>query len=137
MDRKQSEIAEGIARHAHEGQKRRGGDPYITHPERVAKRCGKHSDAVVATAWLHDTIEDGGMDIMDLEGAGIAPGILEALVVLTKAVGTYDDYLARVRANPIARAVKIEDMLDNLMDRPTQVQIRKYCNGLIYLMEAE
>jgi guanosine-3',5'-bis(diphosphate) 3'-pyrophosphohydrolase len=47
----------------HEGQVRKGnGESYINHPGRVANRLmivdPYIDEAVVAAAWLHDTLED-------------------------------------------------------------------------------
>ncbi|WP_231759023.1 bifunctional GTP diphosphokinase/guanosine-3',5'-bis pyrophosphate 3'-pyrophosphohydrolase [Microbulbifer elongatus] len=51
------------AEQAHEGQKRRSGEPYITHPLAVATiLAGMHMDAQsLAAAMLHDVIEDTGI----------------------------------------------------------------------------
>ena len=53
------DIAKEIATNAHKGLFRRDGiTPYITHPEAVAASLeGEHPD-VIATAWLHDVLED-------------------------------------------------------------------------------
>lgn len=54
------ERAYTVAERAHEGQKRRSGEPYITHPIAVAQilaDLGIGSKAVAA-ALLHDTVED-------------------------------------------------------------------------------
>ncbi|WP_242011268.1 RelA/SpoT family protein [Acetobacter fallax] len=52
-----------VACEAHEGQLRDAGDPYITHPLAVAMiLAGFHLDVPsIATALLHDTIEDTGV----------------------------------------------------------------------------
>src|SRR6478735_2825716 len=44
------ERAYAVAERAHSGQKRRSGEPYITHPVAVAQ--------IIAAALLHDTVED-------------------------------------------------------------------------------
>ncbi|MFV8782988.1 RelA/SpoT family protein [Microbulbifer sp. SA54] len=51
------------AEQAHEGQTRRSGEPYITHPLAVATiLAGMHMDAQsLAAAMLHDVIEDTGV----------------------------------------------------------------------------
>ncbi|HEV2088457.1 MAG TPA: RelA/SpoT family protein [Cryptosporangiaceae bacterium] len=52
--------AYGIADEVHQGQRRKSGEPYITHPLAVAEICaglGMDSVALVA-ALLHDTVED-------------------------------------------------------------------------------
>ena len=51
-----------VAKKAHEGQLRKSGDPYITHPVAVAEilaDIGLDSSAISA-ALLHDTVEDTG-----------------------------------------------------------------------------
>ena len=49
-----------IADIAHQNQKRRSGDPYISHPLEVAKILTEYrlDDSTIITALLHDTIED-------------------------------------------------------------------------------
>ncbi|KAB2886887.1 MAG: bifunctional (p)ppGpp synthetase/guanosine-3',5'-bis(diphosphate) 3'-pyrophosphohydrolase [Albidovulum sp.] len=46
--------------HMHEGQRRRSGEPYFTHPVAVAAILTEQrlDDATIITALLHDTIED-------------------------------------------------------------------------------
>ena len=49
-----------FARNAHEGQKRRSGEPYIIHPVAVAQilaEMGMDTDSICA-ALLHDVVED-------------------------------------------------------------------------------
>ncbi len=42
--------------------------------------------------------------------------IANAVVAMTKQDGeAYDDYLSRVKANPLARAVKLKDLAHNMM----------------------
>src|SRR5579871_5695193 len=50
---------------AHEGQQRRSGDPFITHPVGVAKICVelRLDEETVAAALLHDVVEDTEIDI--------------------------------------------------------------------------
>ncbi len=54
---------------AHEGQLRKSGEPYITHPIQVAKILATYesdSDAIIA-ALLHDTVEDTSVTIDDIK----------------------------------------------------------------------
>jgi (p)ppGpp synthase/HD superfamily hydrolase len=52
--------AYAYAQDMHEGQYRRSGEPYFTHPVEVAAILTEQrlDDATIATALLHDTIED-------------------------------------------------------------------------------
>ncbi|BFU46118.1 RelA/SpoT family protein [Krasilnikovia sp. MM14-A1004] len=59
-----------IAAAMHEGQKRKSGDPYITHPLAVAQICaelGMDTTTLVA-ALLHDTVEDTSYTLEALHG---------------------------------------------------------------------
>ncbi|MHB8447942.1 MAG: RelA/SpoT family protein [Rudaea sp.] len=56
---------------AHEGQKRKSGEPYITHPVAVAgilAEIGMDAETIVA-AILHDTLEDTPLSRAEIEGA--------------------------------------------------------------------
>jgi guanosine-3',5'-bis(diphosphate) 3'-pyrophosphohydrolase len=54
---------------AHEGQTRRSGEPYITHPVAVAQELAEmHLDAqAISAAILHDVVEDTPASIADIE----------------------------------------------------------------------
>lgn len=128
-------LAKAIAEKAHEGQKRRDGvTPYIKHPEAVAARVYGESDYVRAAAWLHDVLEDTSENIESLREAGVPLEVIEAVQVLTKTGEDYGWYLSRVKAHPIARKVKVADMLSNLSDSPTKQQIVRYSGGLLFLL---
>ncbi len=56
---------------AHEGQKRKSGEPYITHPVAVAgilAEIGMDAETIIA-AILHDTLEDTPLSRAEIEGA--------------------------------------------------------------------
>jgi GTP pyrophosphokinase len=57
------------AQEKHEGQMRSSGDPYFSHPVAVAEiLAGMHLDsATIATALLHDTVEDTSASIEDIQ----------------------------------------------------------------------
>lgn len=133
----QVQIAANIAALAHHGQFRHDGvTPYIIHPGRVASRLKSESAEIIATAWLHDVLEDTGLTRDELVERGVKPEVAHAVVCLTKMPGEpYENYLRVVKANPIARKVKIADMLDNLSDSPSERQIRKYAKGLLALVD--
>ncbi len=50
---------------AHEGQQRRSGEPFITHPTGVAKICAqlRLDEQTVTAALLHDVVEDTATDL--------------------------------------------------------------------------
>lgn len=56
--------------HASAGQRRKYTDePYIVHPAAVVElvRSVSHDDALLAAAWLHDTVEDTATTQSDIE----------------------------------------------------------------------
>lgn len=75
--------AEALARAAHEGQVDKAGQPYATHPERVAARVAG-DDELVAIAWLHDVVEDTGITLDELRGKGFPESVVTAVDALTK-----------------------------------------------------
>lgn len=129
------ERARETAAIAHRGQYRRDGvTPYLEHPAMVARRVA--DDPVAASvAWLHDVLEDTDQTAEELLRNGIPVEVVDRVVLLTKQKGMeYEVYLERVKADPIARRVKIADMLSNLSDNPTERQILKYARGLQVLL---
>ena len=62
------ERAYAVAERCHEGQNRRSGEPYITHPVAVAQILAELGVApvAVAAALLHDTVEDTDYSLDDL-----------------------------------------------------------------------
>lgn len=126
-----------IAISAHYGQFRRDGKtPYIEHCYAVARRVSGLGKDFVCVALLHDLLEDTTVSVQDLYDADISPNIIVAVIVLTKHKGvSYEDYLKNIRQNELARQVKIADMLSNLAESPTNEQIRKYSQGLLFLTE--
>ncbi len=120
---------------AHAGQFRRDDvTPYIEHPKKVMALLEGYGDEAIAVAALHDSIEDGRTTALRLEDAGFPYYIVRAVVLLTKSEGQpYDAYLDVLSRNPIARMVKIADMLANLTDSPTPKQIERYTKGILFL----
>lgn len=106
-------VALVLAAMAHDGQKDKGGHPYILHPMRVASHM--NSDTLRAAAVLHDCFEDTDMTEEELLESGISPGIVELVHVLTqREEETYTDYVMRVSKNRLATIVKIADLNDNI-----------------------
>ncbi len=110
------QVALEFAKEKHKGQKRIGGDDYITHPIAVAeivKSEGLDENYQIA-ALFHDLIEDTDATEEEILKYG-NKDILEAVILLTKKKG-YDmaEYINAIKENPIAFAVKAADRLHNL-----------------------
>jgi (p)ppGpp synthase/HD superfamily hydrolase len=105
------EAARLLATQAHSGQTDKAGLPYITHPMRVAGRLDTLEAQVVG--WLHDTVEDTAVTLSEIE-ARFGPETAAAVDAISRRDGEkWSGYLDRVAANPVARQVKISDLIDN------------------------
>lgn len=132
--------ARALATAAHAGQVDKAGLPYITHPERVAGRLESPEARVVG--WLHDTVEDTAVTLKDIE-ARFGPETAASVDAVSRRSGeAWEDYLRRVKADPVARQVKISDLIDNSnLTRIPHVTLRdverqaKYNRALRELME--
>ena len=117
MDDKDSlQIAIEFAKEKHKGQKRIGGDDYITHPIAVCeivKSQGFDENCQIA-ALFHDLLEDTDSTEEEILKYGNQE-ILEAVILLTKKKGyNMTEYVSSIKQNPIAFAVKAADRLHNL-----------------------
>ena len=107
------EDAVSIAARAHRGQKDKAGTPYLLHPLRMMLRMD--TEAAMMAAVLHDVVEDTEWTLERLREAGFSDEVLEAVDCLTHREGeSYQQFVERVRTNPIARQVKIADLEDNM-----------------------
>ena len=108
------ESAIATAAKAHAGQTDKAGKPYILHPLRVmlnVKGCIPEQCAAV----LHDVIEDTDITAEALLELGFSKEVVDAVVLLTRSKDEdYMEYVKRLKANPIARAVKLADLADNM-----------------------
>lgn len=69
-DQKLIALAQQTAVHAHDGQRRASGEPFVAHPLAVAglvAEWGMEAD-VIAAALLHDVVEDTQMTLDDVRG---------------------------------------------------------------------
>lgn len=108
------EKAVRIATQVHCGQVDKCGAPYIGHPLRVME-MGRNEDECILGV-LHDVVEDGATSFEDLLAEGFPPHIIDALRCITKLSPDepYDKFIARVKRNPLAVAVKLNDLTDNM-----------------------
>jgi hypothetical protein len=125
-----AEEALQYATQAHAGQTRSGGEPYITHPMRVADHIKQYKqshnlDALISAAYLHDTVEDTDTTheaLHDLFG-GLVASLVQELTSdpeQIKKVGKAQ-YLAHKMAamSSYALVIKLADRLDNVKDITT------------------
>ena len=101
-----------LAYKAHQGQTDKCGIPYVFHPYHLAEQMD--TEETITAALLHDVVEDTDVTMEDLEIEGFPPAVLKALALLTHDPAVpYMEYVAALKADPIARAVKIADLIHN------------------------
>ena len=106
------ELAFEIAKEAHAGQTDKAGLDYILHPLQVAAEVT--TDEEKAVALLHDIIEDTDVTASELLAKGLPDNVVEAVEALTKKHNqNYAAYMAGVKKNRLATAVKLADLKHN------------------------
>ena len=128
-----------IAFEAHKGQVDKSGVPYIYHPIHLAEQMTEES--TICVALLHDVVEDTSISIEDLTAQGFDAAVLEALKLLTHDVTVpYMEYVAAIKNDPIARAVKLADLRHNsdlsrlvTIDEKAKRRQEKYLTAIAYL----
>lgn len=138
----QTKKALKICFEAHRDQLDRSGLPYVFHPFHLAEQMTDEITTVVAL--LHDVVEDTDYTLEDLHAMGFPSEAIEALTLLTHDPAVpYLDYVAAIRPDPVARAVKLADLRHNsdlsrldAIDEKTLERVRKYRRA-IALLEAE
>ena len=118
---------------AHAGQVDKAGMPYIGHVMRVMQ-AGKTIDEKIVGV-LHDVVEDTTWTFDALLAEGFPVHIVDVLRCVTKLSDDepYEAFINRVKNNPLAVAVKINDLTDNMDIRRLQTltdadvqRLRKY-----------
>ena len=129
-----------IAARTHAGQTDKGGAPYILHPLRVMLRVAPGAQQIVAV--LHDVVEDSDVTFEDLEREGFSAEVVKGLRAVTKVEGeSYDDFVARAALDPVGKAVKLADLMENSdlsriaePSRKDLERVEKYGRAIAYLM---
>lgn len=130
-----------IAKDAHKGQVDKAGVAYIQHPLFVASLV--EGELAKTIALLHDVVEDSAWTLEDLRKDGLPEEVVQAVGILTKNRDeSYEEYLLRVKQNPLARQVKLADLhhnsdlsrLANVTDRDRK-RVAKYQKAIAYLSE--
>lgn len=97
---------------AHKDQVDKTGVPYVFHPFHVAEQMKDEATTVVAL--LHDVVEDTDYTLDDIAAEGFGQDIVDAVALMTHEDDVpYLDYVAKLKSNPIARAVKLADLAHN------------------------
>jgi (p)ppGpp synthase/HD superfamily hydrolase len=135
----------------------RDGKPHFAHVERVAllvaKSHGYEKGTVtlngrahgktfavncIVAAYLHDALEDTELTYFDvLKGYG--QDIADAVLALTRMDGeSFEAFTMRCDENPIAKPVRLYDMLDNMarIDDKMRKQEHLYLWAIAYLQRA-
>ncbi len=110
-----------IALNAHKEQTDKNGQPYILHVMRVGLRGRTENEKIVGI--LHDVVEDSDWTFDKLAKEGFSETILSALECLTKKSEDepYEEFIERVKKNPLAVSVKLNDLEDNMDIRRMEV----------------
>ena len=100
-----------LAYKAHHGQFDYNGIPYIFHPIHLAEQMD--DEISCCAALLHDVVEDTDITMEELSRE-FPPEVIDAVKLLTHDDTTpYFDYVRAIKANPIARKVKLTDLTHN------------------------
>lgn len=133
-----------IADKAHAGQTDKYDAPYIGHVMRVMNSGKTLNEKIVGV--LHDIVEDcPDYDLDYLRSEGFPENIVFAISCLTKfdKHEPYDDFVKRTEQSPLAIAVKINDLKDNmdlkrcnrLLSEKDLKRFNKYLKAYLYLTE--
>ena len=126
---------------AHKDQVDKSGMPYVYHPFHLAEQMDTEETVIVAL--LHDVVEDTDYTLQDIADMGFPQTVVEAIALMTHNDSVpYMDYVARIKQNPIAAAVKLADLRHNsdtsrldVVDDKTTERIQKYQRAIALLTE--
>ena len=109
---KMTKIALKLCFEAHKNQVDKSGMPYVFHPFHLAEQMQDEDTTIVAL--LHDVIEDTEYTIDDLRNKGFSDKVIDAISLMTHDSSVpYMEYVAQIKTNPIAKAVKLADLKHN------------------------
>ena len=128
---------------AHKDQVDKTGLPYVFHPFHLAEQMDDEISTVCAL--LHDVVEDTDITFEDLIQMGYPQEVIEVLKLLTHEKEIpYMDYIKKLSTNPIAKKVKIADLMHNsdntrlsVIDDYAKKRCQKYKEALEILTENE
>ena len=126
---------------AHRDQVDKSGMPYVFHPFHLAEQMT--DEATTVTALLHDVVEDTDFTLNDLRAMGFPAAAVDAVAMMTHDPKVpYLEYVAKLRTNPVARAVKLADLRHNsdlsrldTVDEKALERVEKYRKAIRLLEE--
>ena len=126
---------------AHRDQVDKSGMPYVFHPFHLAEQMT--DEATTVTALLHDVVEDTDFTLSDLRAMGFPAAAVDAIAMMTHDPKVpYLEYVAKLRTNPVARAVKLADLRHNsdlsrldTVDEKALERVEKYKKAIRLLEE--
>ncbi|MBE6995554.1 MAG: bifunctional (p)ppGpp synthetase/guanosine-3',5'-bis(diphosphate) 3'-pyrophosphohydrolase, partial [Ruminococcaceae bacterium] len=121
-----------LAERAHEGQKRKSGEPYVTHPVSVAQIVAEQrldSESIIA-ALLHDVIEDTPVtyDEVAKQFSPTVADLVEGVSKLTRIqyASKEDEQMENLRKMLIAMSKDIRVILVKISDRLHNMRTMEY-----------
>lgn len=126
---------------AHKDQTDKSGIPYVFHPIHLAEQMKDEDTTVVAL--LHDVVEDTAYTPEDLAAMGFNDRVIAAIRLMTHDENIpYMEYVAKIKENPIAKAVKLADLAHNsdttrldTVDAKASARVEKYTKAIRLLNE--
>ena len=128
-------LAWETARRAHQGQLRKSGDPYISHPESVARTLAALGldGATICAGLLHDTVEDTDITYEQLKAdfpepvADIVSGVTKISNLQFRS--THEEQVENLRKMILAMSRDIRVVLVKLADRLHNIQTLEFLTG--------
>ena len=138
-----TKIALKLCFESHKNQTDKSGMPYVFHPFHLAEQMTDEKTTIVAL--LHDVIEDTEYTIEELRNLGFDDDVLTAISLLTHNSDIpYMEYVASIKTNKIAKAVKLADLRHNsdltrldIITEKDQKRAEKYLKAIKLLVENE
>ena len=138
-----------FATRAHQGQKRKDGKQYITHPVAVAEIAEKmvkdegllaeeYLDDVYVVSLLHDVWEDTDISIIEIMKE-FGPYVADCVIMLSRQPATtYYDFINYIAGqdDPLPMIVKLADLKHNMSDLPEGSLKDKYRFAYAVLIQA-
>jgi len=136
--------AKKFAEKAHKGQFRKDGETlYIKHPEAVVRLLldiGIRDENIIASAWLHDVVEDCNVNINEIQEE-FGYEVARIVATLTRNCNR-EGYKQRIRESDFAvKIIKLSDTIHNCSEmnhssipKITRTRKIKDCNQIYFTL---